>query len=120
FAEEPVPVPRKRPRLYAVDAPSDGATEIQAELSGLLEADRLYRPEKRPFWSHVTVARVRPERGRRAPRRLKSAPGPLPEELQRPFSAVRVCLYRSFLRPSGAEYVPLAGLDLPPPGAQKR
>ena len=121
FLEEPVPVPPKRSRLYAIDAPSDGATELQAELSGVLEAERLYEPEKRPFWSHVTVARVRPEKGHRnRPRRVTTPPPALPGTLLQPFGGVRVTLYRSFLRPSGAEYVPLAGLDLPPPGAQKR
>lgn len=114
FVAEPVPVPRNRPRLFAIDAPSESATELQAELSAILESDRLYKPEKRPFWSHVTVARVKPAKGKRVPKRLKSAPRPLPEGLDRPFSAVRASLYRSFLRPSGAEYVPLAGLDLPP------
>ena len=35
---------------------------------------RLYEPEKRPFWPHLTVARVRPEkRGSRRPRRSRTA-----------------------------------------------
>src|SRR5213592_2922324 len=50
---EPEPVPRGRPRLFAIDAPSDGAVALQAELSEGLEAARFYEPEKRPFWSHV-------------------------------------------------------------------
>lgn len=122
FELEPVPVPPARPRLYAAGAPSSDADEVASELTARLEAARLHKPEKRPFWSHVTVARVRPERappgsgGRRRrgrPRRVETPPTPLPEGLERPFEAVRITLYRSILRSQGAEYVPLASLDLP-------
>jgi 2'-5' RNA ligase len=121
FKEEPVAVPPSRPRLFAVDAESEGAVALQAELSDRLEAERFYRPEKRPFWPHVTVARIKPSvrsasdrRGRRRgpPMRVESPPRALPAELCEPFGAVRVTLYRSFLRPTGAEYVSLAALDL--------
>jgi 2'-5' RNA ligase len=121
FRPDPVAVPRGRPRLYAAAAESAAAEEVAAEVCGRLEEARLYKPEKRPFWPHVTVARVRPKKGRRnKPRRIQVPPGALPEALLEPFRAVRVTLYRSFLRPSGAEYVPLAGLDLPPHEAGKR
>lgn len=121
FKQEPVAVPPKRPRLFAVDAESEGAVVLQAELSDRLEAQRFYRPEKRPFWPHVTVARIKPtkrsaseRRGRRRgrPMQVEAAPGPLPVGLCEPFDAVRVTLYRSLLRPTGAEYVSLAKLDL--------
>jgi 2'-5' RNA ligase len=121
FEAEPIAAPRSRPRLFAVEAPSDGAVALQAELSDRLEAERFYKPERRPFWSHVTVARVKPERrtsserrGRRRgrPMHVSGHPGALPDELLEPFVATRVTLYRSLLRPTGAEYVPLAGLDL--------
>ena len=129
FDAEPAPVPPNRPRLFAVDAESEGAVALQAELSDRLEAERFYHPEKRPFWSHVTVARIKPSkrsgsdrRGRRRgrPMRVEAPPGPLPAELLEPFGAVRVTLYRSRLRPSGAEYASLAELDLPPAEAEKR
>jgi 2'-5' RNA ligase len=116
---DPVAVPRSRPRLFAVDAPSDGAVALQAELSDRLEAEHFYEPEKRPFWSHVTVARVRSEKGSRGggrrgrPRAVERPPESLPETLLEPFSAVRVTLYRSLLRPAGAEYLPLATLEFP-------
>ncbi len=122
FDREPAGIPASRPRLYAASAPSPRADELAAEVCGELDAARLYKPEKRPFWSHVTVARVRPERaspgsgGRRRrgrPRRVATVPKPLPDGLERPFEAVRVTLYRSILRPQGAEYAPLASLDLP-------
>ena len=120
--KEPTPLPGGRPRLYAVGAESPAAVELQSELSSALEAARLYRPEKREFWPHVTVARVRSERlppkkgerrGKGRPRRVGKRPGGLPRVLTNTCSAVRLQLYRSNLKPTGAEYVPLAGLDLP-------
>ena len=72
FEAEPIAAPQSRPRLFAVDAPSDEAVALQAELSDRLEAGRFYKPEKRPFWPHVTVARVKPEK--RTPSRASGAP----------------------------------------------
>jgi 2'-5' RNA ligase len=118
FETEPVPVPSKRPRLFAVGGVSPAASALQAELEERLVAARFYKPEKREFWTHVTVARVRSERGSRGrggrgkPMRVKSSPEALPDELTRPFEAPRLALYRSYLRPSGAEYVRLAELNL--------
>lgn len=119
FEPEPVPVPRGRPRLFAVGAECEAAIAIQQELSDALEAERFYEPEKRPFWPHVTVARVRSERGSRSkgrkrgkPMHVTDFPRSLPEELLGAFEAPRVALYRSYLRPAGAEYVRLAGLNL--------
>jgi RNA 2',3'-cyclic 3'-phosphodiesterase len=111
-----VGVPRgKRPRLFALDAPSEGAVELQSRVERGLVEGRFYEPEKRPFWPHLTVARVKPEkRGGRKPALVERAPGPLPEQLFRPFSALRLTLYRSHLRPQGAEYIPLAAKDLKP------
>jgi 2'-5' RNA ligase len=111
---EPVGRPKGRPRLFALDAVSEGTVAIQAELEKELVAGRLYKPEKRPFWPHVTVARVRPEkRGSKRPARIENAPRRLPEALCEPFRGVRVTLYRSMLRPQGAEYAPLAQVALP-------
>ncbi len=124
FDPEPSARPKGRPRLYAIGGESESASALQDELSAALAAERFYEPEKRGFWPHVTVARVRserlpPERGERRgkgrPRRIKQAPGPLPAALTEPFGAVRVALYRSDLKPQGAEYTLLAGVDLPSP-----
>ena len=121
LGSDPVPVPRNRPRLFAVDAESEGAVALQAEIADRLEAERFYRPEKRPFWSHVTVARIRPEKrspsDRRGHRRgrpmlVERPPTALPDQLLEAFAPPRVTLYRSLLHPTGAEYVPLAALDL--------
>ena len=114
FEPVPVPKPPRRPRLFAIETVSPEATTRQAELSSRLEAARLYTPEKRPFWCHVTVAKVRPRRGERKPRPVERAPGALPGDLVRTFDSVRVALYRSNLRPTGAEYESLASLELPP------
>ena len=40
-------------------------------------------------------------------------PGPVPEALRAPFRGVRITLYRSILRSAGAEYDPLAQVELP-------
>jgi len=127
---DPVGVPRgrSRPGLFAIEADSPGAIELQAEVESRLVAARLYEPEKRDFWPHLTVARVRSERrppesgGRRRrgrPLRVEAPPGPLPDALLQPFFCVRVALYRSLLRPSGAEYVSMANVELPLPGSGK-
>lgn len=114
---EPVPVPRSRPRLYAIDADSDETVALQSEVERRLVDARMYEPEKRDFWPHLTVARVRSEKpppGRRRgkPARIARPPGPLPEVLLEPFRGVRVALYRSHLRPSGAEYESVAQTEL--------
>jgi RNA 2',3'-cyclic 3'-phosphodiesterase len=111
---EPAGRPRGRPRIYALAGESPQAVALQSRLESELVSRRLYEPENRPFWPHVTVARVRPEqRGSRRPARVSRSPGPLPEALREPFSAVRITLYRSTLRPQGAEYAPLAQVGLP-------
>lgn len=117
---EPVRRPeRGRPRLFALPVDAPGAIELQAGLQGRLVAARLYEPEKRPFWPHVTVARVRrEERSSKRPARVSKLPGALPKELLRPFDGVRLTLYRSQLQPQGAQYTPLAQVELPVGGRQ--
>ena len=109
---EPVGLKGRRPGLFAISTPSGDAVDLQGELSARLAENRLYKPEKRPFWPHVTVARVK--RQGKKPRVVERPPGPLPQALARPFGAVRVALYRSHLRSSGARYERLAALQLPP------
>jgi 2'-5' RNA ligase len=97
------PLPPRDPRLFALDLEdeADRANAVQAAVSRALEEGRWYRPEKRPFWPHMTLARV--QRGvRRAP--------PLPDDSPpaEPFAAAALTLYRSTLRPQGALYEPLA------------
>jgi 2'-5' RNA ligase len=112
--------PRGRARLFALPALSPGTEALQAGLQEKLVAARLYEPEKRPFWPHITLARVRPEgRGSRRPRAVERAPGSLPAALSEPFLGVRMTLYRSELKPQGARYVPLAQVELPGGGGSE-
>jgi RNA 2',3'-cyclic 3'-phosphodiesterase len=114
LARDPVGKPKGRPRILALEAESEQTVALQADLERVLVQRRLYKPEKRPFWSHVTVARVRPEkRGSKRPARIERPPGPLPDALLEDFFGVRATLYRSTLRPQGAEYAPLAQVALP-------
>ncbi len=98
-------VPPRDARLFALDLDDDDgerAGALQGALAGVLEAGGLYRPEKRPFWPHITLARVK--RGERRVPALPDEPRPPAE----PFDAGVVTLYRSILRPQGAVYEPLA------------
>lgn len=109
--------PRGRPGLFALPAVSPGAEQIQAEVSERLVEAGLFKPEKRPFWPHVTVARVRTAGRRPVP--VERVPGKLPEALHEPFFGVRLTLYRSELKPTGARYVPLAQFELPGAGGSE-
>jgi 2'-5' RNA ligase len=102
-------VPPRRPRLFALDLDDEDsrATRVQGAISDALERAGFYKPEKRPFWPHVTLARVK--RGTRAEPLPDAGP---PGE---PFEAREVTLYRSTLRPQGALYEPLARADLGAP-----
>jgi 2'-5' RNA ligase len=88
---------------------------LQAEVERRLVEARFYKPEKRPFWPHLTVARVKPEkRGGRKPALVERPPGPLTERtFLRPTPLVRLVLFRSQLRREGALYEPVAELELP-------
>jgi 2'-5' RNA ligase len=92
------PVPPRAPRLFALDLADDGdrCGALQAEVAGALAGAGLYEPEKRPFWPHVTLARVR-----KGARVRASAPPPPPID---PWRGTAVTLYRSVLRRDGARY----------------
>lgn len=115
-----VPRPaRGRPRLYALEAISPGAELLALGLRERLVAGGFLEPDERPFWPHVTVARVRPQgRGSRRPATVAEPPGELPASLREPFYGVRLTLYRSEPQPSGARYAPLAQIELPGAGRQ--
>jgi 2'-5' RNA ligase len=111
---DPVAKPTlKRARLIALPVKSAGVVALQAELEEALVAKELYDPEKRPFWPHVTVARVK-YKGQNTKR-----PGPvfqltsqISATLRRPQRSDRCSLYRSELKPQGAQYTPLARVEL--------
>lgn len=117
---DPVPRPeRGRPRLFALPVGSPGTIVLQAMLQEKLVEARLYEPEKRPFWPHVTVARVRrEERGSRRPALVSKPPKALPKDLSQKLRGVRLTLYLSQIQPQGAQYTPLAQVELPADGRQ--
>ena len=97
------PVPPRDARLFALDLDDEAgrAGALQEAISGALEAGGWYRPEKRPFWPHMTLARVK-----RGERRVPPPPERPPPPAD-PFDAGTLTLYRSTLRPQGAIYEPL-------------
>ena len=78
---------------------------VQAALSEVLAAGGWYKPEKRRFLAHVTVARV----GKGARVRRGSSLPDLPDGLS--FSGTTVTLFRSRLSPAGARYEGLASIE---------
>jgi 2'-5' RNA ligase len=117
---DPVSRPeRGRPRLFALPAESPATIALQRALEEKLVVAHLFEPEKRPFWPHVTVARVRrEERGSKRPARVNRFPDELPKGLLQPFDGVRLTLYLSQIKPQGAQYTPLAQVELPAGGRQ--
>jgi 2'-5' RNA ligase len=105
-------VPPRRPRLYALglEDSDDALAAWQTQLSDRLQAARLYEPEKRPFWVHVTLARGKRDRGLA---RLDE-PLALPPELKEAFVPEWATLYRSTLTQRGAVYDALARMELAP------
>jgi RNA 2',3'-cyclic 3'-phosphodiesterase len=107
-AGEVRPIPPRAARLFALDLEDEEgrAGAVQGAVSDALEAGRWYRPEKRPFWPHLTLARAKRDERR---------PPPLPDTPVPPASAFEptaITLYRSTLRPQGAVYDPLAQATL--------
>ncbi|HEX8075029.1 MAG TPA: RNA 2',3'-cyclic phosphodiesterase [Thermoleophilaceae bacterium] len=106
--EEVVGVPPRGPRLFALDLADDGgrAGRVQEAASRALADRGFYTPEKRAWWPHVTLARVK--RGRRAEPLRDPPERALPPDIRAPL----VTLYRSILRPQGALYEPLERIEL--------
>lgn len=100
------PLPPRRPRLYALDLEDrDGtARRVQAAAADALALAGRYRPERRPFWPHVTLARVR-SGARPAPPRADPPP-------RVRFTAAQATLYRSRPSAQGARYEPVARVVL--------
>ena len=92
-----VGVPRRRPRLVALDLSDEGgrAAALQRAVADSLAAAALHEPERRPFWPHLTLARLR--KGAR----WRPLEGVLALE---PFHATAITLYRSHLSQSGGRY----------------
>jgi RNA 2',3'-cyclic 3'-phosphodiesterase len=99
-------LPPRRARVLCADLEDHDGTlaALQARVSAGLEAAGVYRPEKRPFRAHATVARLRPRA--RAPRAVAARPAALA------FAGEAVTLYASRLHPSGARYEALCRAPL--------
>jgi 2'-5' RNA ligase len=111
---------RGRAKVYALPVASEATKELQADLAARLSAAGLYEAEERPFWPHVTVARVRNEgSGSRRPSAVEKPPKSLPQELLQACFCRRMTFYRSQLQPRGARYVPLAQVELPEQGGSE-
>jgi 2'-5' RNA ligase len=99
--------------LLALDLgdPEGRARAVAGALTAALAAAGLHEAEERPFWPHVTLARVRAGRGgsRAAATPVRArAEVPLPELV-----LTRVTLFRSRLSPHGARYEALDARLLP-------
>ncbi len=117
LVRHPVAKPPRKPSLFAIEAEAPEATSLAEEVSARYRELGLAEEEKRPFWPHVTVARVRSEKiggksRRRRPLPVDRLPEPIPEGLGGEFLAVRLCLYRSMIGRDGSQYVPLCNLNL--------
>jgi RNA 2',3'-cyclic 3'-phosphodiesterase len=102
----PLWLPPRRPRTLAL-AVHDRAGELSrlhetvvAAISGATG----WRPERRRFRAHVTVARL----GRECSRGQRAGDLPLAPTPQLSFTARELVLYRSWLAPAGASYEALA------------
>ncbi len=100
-----VGVPRRRPRILAFPECGGDSAALQGEVEAELVAAGLLEPPERPFWPHLSVARVRRGAldGRRGGTEIAGLPPP-PASATEGFDAVRVALYRSELRSEGASY----------------
>ncbi len=95
-----VGVPRRRPRLFALDLEDEGGrgAALQAAV-----CEALGVAVERPFWPHVTLVRVRKGRPPEAPR----PPGNLAA-----FTPEALTLYRSHPGPRGSRYEALERREL--------
>lgn len=101
-----VGLPKGRsPRVIAaaIEDQEGRIQSLQGELAAGLVKKRLYKKEKRPYFPHVTVARARRRPGINL---LDIHPGPVQ------FTAVRLTLYNSILKPEGAVHRPLKTVEL--------
>ena len=108
----PAWLPPRRPRSLGVAIHDDGGAlvSIHAAVTDALGNAIPWKPERRRFRAHVTLARTRgrPPAGWNAP----GGSSPLPATPQLRFAAESLALYRSWLAPQGASYEPLARCDL--------
>jgi 2'-5' RNA ligase len=101
---------RKHVVALHLDDPSGAIVAVQGELSRRLAALKVYRPERRAYLPHVTVARYR-RPGHELPLQNVNFPG---------FGLPQVTLYDSVLARSGAVHTPLASFPTGQPDGPAR
>lgn len=111
FLADLVPRPARKPRFYA--SAVNGTPQLlglRSDVAGRLVHAHLFEEERRDFWPHVTLCRVKSSvRTHRAPEELPAAPVELNGH---GFTASQLTLYNSELLPQGARHTPLARFAL--------
>ncbi len=104
----PIWLPKRRPRALAIEIREGKGilAEMRADLVTELTRETDWRPERRGFLPHLTVAR--------AGRGFRTSGVLLDPTPSLSFGAESITLYRSHLNPSGARYEALFSLPLPP------
>jgi RNA 2',3'-cyclic 3'-phosphodiesterase len=113
----PLWLPPRRPRTLALTVHDRGGelARLHEAVAEAVASAIDWRPERRRFRAHVTVARLGRERsrGRRSSSARRSpAERVLPPTPQLSFTAREVVLYRSWLSPGGASYEALTAAAL--------
>ncbi len=103
--DELVGVPQRLPRLVALGLLDEGARAavLQRAVADSLASAQSHERERRRFWPHVTLARLRTGASWRP---LDGSPA------LAPFHATALTLYCSHLAPSGARYEALRRCEL--------
>lgn len=102
----PVWLPARHPRVIAVELTDshNALSEIHTALAQALHGGGWYQPESRPFYPHVTIARI----GKREPVGRVALPAPSPFA----FRGSMITLFRSRPGAGGTRYEPLHRLAL--------
>ena len=111
FAPEIAPRPMRRPQLYAAAVlPTDQLMGLRAEVAAVLTERAGFTDDRREYWPHVTLCRVKSS-VRRHP--ALHDPPRAPAPLLRPAAAAAMTLFKSELLPQGSTHTPLMSVALP-------
>jgi len=105
----------KRPRVLwaGIDGDTDILKKLQQSLDDLLSTTGIAK-EKRPFKGHLTIGRFKGERfkGQTDSKKLIAVIREFSEFETKPFTADKIILFKSELKPDGAAYSKLATAPL--------